>query len=131
MHEPFIIQLDLHINTYMKYSEITSNLALEKFLEICRQELELESLPEIHFVDQDSMSGTAFGEYDGAVRVVSNGRHTLDVFRTLAHELVHWKQSQTGQTLDGSDGSDTENEANAVAGIIMRRVGRQFPHLFS
>ena len=115
----------------MKYSEITSNLALEKFLEICRQELELESLPEIHFVDQVSMSGTAFGEYDGAVRVVSNGRHTLDVFRTLAHELVHWKQSQTGQTLDGSDGSDTENEANAVAGIIMRRVGRQFPHLFS
>ena len=26
MHEPFIIQLDLHINTYMKYSEISEIL---------------------------------------------------------------------------------------------------------
>ena len=54
----------------------------------------------------------------------------MDVLRTLAHELVHWKQCQMGEELDGADGSDTENQANAVAGIIMRRFGKSCPHLF-
>ena len=54
----------------------------------------------------------------------------MDVLRTLAHELVHWKQCQMGEELDGADGSDAENQANAVAGIIMRRFGKSYPHLF-
>ena len=32
--------------------------------------------------------------------------------------------------LDGSDGSETENEANAVAGIIMRQFNRTHPDAF-
>ncbi len=53
--------------------------------------------------------------------------------RTLAHELVHCKQNQlTGISYeDGKTGSDVENEANAVAGMIMRVYGRQNPEVFN
>lgn len=54
-------------------------------------------------------------------------RHPNDVLRTLAHELVHVAQHQirplTNQ--DGITGSDVENEANALAGILMRLWGQR------
>ena len=31
---------------------------------------------------------------------------------------------------DGNDGSDIENEANAVAGIIMRKYGKLHPEIY-
>ncbi len=39
--------------------------------------------------------------------------HPIDVLRTLAHELVHHKQREDGQELNGEDGSNTENEGEA------------------
>ena len=118
------------INTPMKYSEIATAGILEKFLDVCRAELELDKLPDVYITKQSEMSGSAFGEFDGSIKVVFEGRHIMDALRTLAHELVHWKQSTVGVCLDGTDGSDTENAANAIAGIIMRRFGKQHPHLF-
>jgi hypothetical protein len=53
-----------------------------------------------------------------------------DILRTLAHELVHHHQKLNGDELDGEDGSDTENEANARAGVIMRKFGRENPEIF-
>jgi hypothetical protein len=48
----------------------------------------------------------------------------IDVLRSIAHELVHYKQNLEGRLIDaakdGSDGSPIENEANAVAGVIMK-----------
>jgi Zn-dependent peptidase ImmA (M78 family) len=42
--------------------------------------------------------------------------------RTLAHELVHLAQANFKELTpeDGVTGSDVENEANALAGILMR-----------
>lgn len=101
-------------------------------LELCKQELELQDLPPINFVEEETVGGgTSFGEFtDNGVDVVVVGRHAMDVMRTLTHELVHWKQRVDGKQLDGSDGSDTENEANAVAGIIMRKFGHMYPEYF-
>lgn len=113
----------------MTFNDILIHQHLEDFLNLCRNELELTDLPEIYLVDQGDLSGTAFGEFDGRIRVVVSGRHPIDVFRTLAHELVHWKQSKEGMHLDGSDGSSTENQANSVAGIIMRKFGRTYSYL--
>ena len=50
--------------------------------------------------------------------------------RTLAHELVHHKQRCKHDNLDGSDGSDHENQANAAAGVILRNFGRKNPRLY-
>ena len=71
---------------------------------------------------------TSFGGFDpnnDKIRVVVTGRHMLDVFRTLAHEIVHFKQKLDGKDLDGSTGSDCENEANAVAGQLMREWNKR------
>jgi len=63
--------------------------------------------------------------------VVKGQRHPIDVLRTLAHELVHHKQREAGQELNGEDGSNTENEANAKAGELMRKFRTLRPEIFN
>jgi len=56
----------------------------------------------------------------------------MDVLRTLAHELVHHKQRELDmiQPGDGATGSRIENQANAVAGVLMRDFADQHPDYF-
>ena len=58
-----------------------------------------------------------------------NTKQTEDeIIRTLAHEMVHRKQDELGliknPIKDGGTGSPIENQAHAVAGILMREYGR-------
>lgn len=117
----------------MKLCEFVQNAMVTHLLQVCKHELELADLPEIIFLDTEPTtgSGTSFGQFtDDGIEVVTMGRHPMDVMRTLAHELVHWKQRISGQELDGSDGSATENQANAIAGVIMRKFGQKYPQYF-
>ena len=116
----------------MKLKEAILENMTSQFIKLCKQELALDTLPKIEFVDKAVGGGTSFGEFTGdALQVVSADRHPMDVLRTLAHELVHWKQRLEHQEMDGSDGSDTENQANAVAGVIMRKFGKSNPECFT
>jgi hypothetical protein len=97
-----------------------------EFIKFAVKELGLKSLPKnIKFVGDDySTKHLTFGTYTPAtdeIVVVKGNRHPVDVLRTLAHELVHHKQHQDGHDLNGEDGSETENEANAKAGELMRK----------
>lgn len=116
----------------MKLREFVQNHMLTHLLQLCKQELELTELPEIELVDDPAVGGgTSFGVFENdTIKVVSKGRHPMDVMRTLTHELVHWKQRLEGHELDGNDGSETENAANAIAGIIMRRFAQMYPDYF-
>lgn len=117
----------------MRIREAVAEPMITHLLQLCKDELGIDQLPSIQMVDTESTvgGGTSFGEFDGnSIRVVTMGRHPMDVARTLAHELVHWKQMIDGVDLDGSDGSDTENEANAIAGIIMRKFAKVYPDYF-
>ncbi len=68
------------------------------------------------------------------VKVYVKNRAIVDVCRSIAHELVHHKQNLEGRItnpeIDGADGSEIENEANAVAGIIIRKWGRIHPEVY-
>lgn len=103
----------------------------KKMIAMCCVELELSpnDLPTIKMVNDTGHS--SFGIFDGGIMVATFNRHPMDVMRTLAHELVHLKQMQCGQTLDGSDGSGTEDAANAIAGTIMRKFGKKYPQFFT
>lgn len=115
----------------MKINEAILEPIITHLLQICKQELNLDELPEIEMVSEPSVAGgSSFGVFDGKIKVVSANRHPVDVMRTLAHELVHHKQRISGMTLDGNTGSEIENQANAVAGVIMRKFGKKFPHYF-
>jgi hypothetical protein len=116
----------------MRICEAIQEHMVSHLLQLCKNELDLSELPDIELVDEPTVgSGSSFGEFnDNQIRVVAAGRHPMDVMRTLSHELVHWKQRISGQDLDGSDGSETENQANALAGIIMRKFGKMYPEYF-
>ena len=119
----------------MKIKEAIQESMVTHLLRLCKAELELDRLPEIIFIsDVPSLAYKdthSFGEFDGAaIRVITTNRHPVDVLRTLSHELVHWKQQENGNELDGSDGSDIENQANSIAGIIMRKFSHKYPDYF-
>jgi|APCry1669192010_1035390.scaffolds.fasta_scaffold00082_4 hypothetical protein len=101
---------------------------LDRFLPFAQKYLNIKHLPPIRMVTgKESREMKSFGCWDGEkITLNPEGRHPVDVCRTLCHELVHVVKNHT----DGSDGSDHENEANAVAGVIMRKFAKANPDLF-
>lgn len=106
------------------------------FIEFAAKHLELKSLPKFDFKfdTKRSLEHHSFGGYGSEhINITVVNRHIMDVCRTLAHELVHYKQDLNHE-LDGDDpgatGSPQENEANAEAAVIMRNWGKQHPELF-
>jgi len=73
----------------------------------------------------------SYAPYDNVVWVYVNNRNTADILRTLAHELVHVKQHQSDRKVDGTTGSEDENEANSLAGILMREYGKMNPEIYN
>lgn len=78
---------------------------------------------------------TAYYDNNGTIKIYSKDRAIVDICRSISHELVHYKQNMdnriTNPELDGADGSEIENEANAVAGVIIRKYGRLHPEIYS
>jgi hypothetical protein len=107
--------------------------ALEDFLPFVMKLLKLDKLPRISIHKTiDTGDQPSFGGYnpeDGTIQLALKDRHPADVLRTLAHELVHFKQDQQGELDEqsGATGSNEENEANTKAGIIMRHFNKRFP----
>lgn len=106
---------------------------VKKFLPFAKEFLKLKNLPEIEFIEKPSFSKNiaAFGEIIGD-RIVINirNRHPMDILRTISHEMVHYKQHISGKYGTGLAGSPTENEANKLAGTLVRKFGEKHPDLF-
>ena len=114
----------------------TYNILLS-FIEFAAKSLKLESLPKFDFIfdSKRAVEYSSFGGYstDKHINITVSNRHIMDVCRTLAHELVHYKQDMDDQLTGenpGATGSPQENEANAEAAIIMRNWGKEHPDLF-
>jgi len=119
----------------MKIREAIQEPMMTHLLRLCQQELQLNELPPIKLINHKpalkSGDKNSFGEFDGTtIYVVTTDRHPMDVMRTLAHELTHWKQRISGMEMNGEDGSDIENQANSVAGVILRKFGEKYPEYF-
>lgn len=115
----------------------TFSILLE-FIRFAAEDLELKKLPKFDFKfdTQRSLEHKSFGGYapsEKHITITVVNRHVMDVCRTLAHELVHFKQDLDNQLEDddaGATGSPQENEANARAAVIMRNWGKKHPELF-
>jgi hypothetical protein len=110
---------------------------LKHFIRFCKKELNIQSLPQIAMVkDKTFVSDRrSFGEYHPGqmtVKVFYHGRNLADVCRSLAHELTHHRQQELDLIYNeaGETGSDVENDANAMAGIIMREYGKLNPNVY-
>lgn len=108
------------------------------FIRFAAEDLELNSLPKFDFVfdNAESIERKSFGGYQPGnehITITVKNRHINDVLRTLAHELVHYKQDLNNELEDddaGSTGSPQENEANARAAVILRNWGKKHPEYF-
>lgn len=110
---------------------------IKHFIKHCKKELGIQSLPHIRFIADKTWveERRSFGEYnpnENTACVYYIGRNTADVFRSLAHELVHHRQMELDMINQesGETGSDIENEANALAGIMMREYGKINPTIY-
>ena len=110
---------------------------IQNFMNFCISELELQKEINLRLRrdPQWSVHNKTFGRYNNStneLEVGLGGRHIMDILRTIAHELVHQKQNEVAPVPDdaGEDGSPYENEANARAGVLMRKYGSEHPELF-
>jgi predicted nucleotidyltransferase len=108
---------------------------LDKFVPYACQELQIIQTPTIEIETAIGEEQPSFGGYHPNSHHISlnpSNRNIVDILRTLAHELVHAKQNEMGLLgpNSGDTGSDIENDANAVAGIIMRDYGKQNPDIY-
>ena len=105
----------------------------KKFLPIAMQHIELSNLPTMKFlIDVNSPEQPTFGSYNSdtnTLQVALANRHPNDILRTIAHELVHYKQDLDQELSEhsGETGSPAENEAHAIAGIVMRHFNKKYP----
>ena len=108
-----------------------------RFLPLAMHYLELDSLPKMMFEksinDDEQPTFGRFENQSNTLYVALANRHPNDILRTVAHELQHYKQN-TEHRLDstsGRTGSPIENEAHAMAGIVMRHFNKQYPEYLS
>lgn len=104
---------------------------VKDFVKFCKKELNIQSLPHIKFINDPAfvIDNRSFGGYlphENTVKVYYKGRVMADYLRSLAHELTHHRQLELNmlQLDSGETGSEVENEANAMAGILLREYGQ-------
>ena len=104
------------------------------FLPFVKKELKIKELPKIHFVNDPKFAKriAAFGQIkDNRIVIDIQNRQTMDILRTVAHELTHYRQHTKGVNGHSVAGSTTENEANRLAGTIVRKFGEKHSGLFT
>lgn len=111
-------------------------LSLTNFINFTKKYLGIDDdiKVELAFERTPDLTTYAYYKLGELVKVYARNRNTGDIMRSLAHELVHHKQFIEGR-LDnpaeqGKDGTDIENEANAMAGEIVRKWGKENPEIY-
>jgi hypothetical protein len=94
------------------------------FVKFAAKELGLTKLPTIHYVGSAENKKAAFGHSMGNdIWIRITDRHPIDVMRTITHELIHFRQK-------GGSERFKEDQANAIAGRVMRKFDTTFPSAF-
>lgn len=125
----------------MRLNEITTVKhkirTARKFVNWVSAQLGISKSPKIKFsndkeqVKQKRTFGTTFPS--GEIWVYVGKRNTADMLRTLAHELVHHKQFAAGTAhadMTEKQRLAVEDEANAIAGRLMREYGKQHVEIY-
>lgn len=107
--------------------------ALYDFIEFCGQEIPIQGPIVVTLepkADKGVITTGGFNLEDKTIKTRWEGRALVDVMRTIAHELVHYGQLERGEFDDPNYmhqdiGGPIEDEANAVAGILIKRFAQE------
>jgi hypothetical protein len=123
--------------TAMFLTENDPESIVSEFIKHTAHRLGIKQMPEIfiHHDEDWSKQNHSFGMYvpeRHELHVSLGNRHLLDILRTTAHELCHCAQHEQESLPHnaGTTGSPWENEAHAVAGIVMRDFADTHPEYF-
>ena len=119
--------------TTKEYKEVTE---FADFINFAKSHLDINDDIKVMVVyERGDLITTAYYNLGGLIKVYGKGRGFIDICRSIAHELVHHKQNLEGRLTDtakqGEDGSEIENEANAKAGVIIRKFGKAHPEIYN
>lgn len=105
---------------------------MQDFLDFAVDHLNIQEKPTIILLKNrdDTMTTANYCPESKKIKIYTKGRAFFDIARSIAHELVHHMQQETGKELNGDTGSDCENEANALAGKIIRIYGQKNPNFY-
>jgi hypothetical protein len=109
---------------------------LRDFVAWCVKELNIEqALPKIRFQDKkegpDQHHTGYYNDAEDVMWIYTGNRNLIDIMRTVAHELAHRKQYEDNR-VNGDQaypGSPVEQEADAVAGYLMKLYGKANPEI--
>ena len=99
---------------------------LRDFVKWTVNKLKLKNVPRIEFQDSkesEVQKKTAhFDPEDKMMWIYTGNRNLADIMRSVAHELTHRKQDEQGRVTPDQNypGSEIEQEADAVAGYLMK-----------
>lgn len=115
-----------HINSGLNEGEIKH---MDNFIKFLQKELPLKEDIIIEFLGQRKGGMSTGSRSDNRlIKVLSSGRMNRDICRTLAHEWVHEYQLTNLRRKHGPDiGGKNENEANSVAGILIKKFEKSNP----
>lgn len=111
----------------------TKSQNIQHFIEYATKRLKLNENPKVVLLKDNELGGEqpSLGGYSpltGEIFVVTDGRLTADILRTIAHEMIHRKQDELKlirkEDDAGKTGSPIENQANALAGVLLRDYGK-------
>jgi len=109
---------------------------LLEFVKHCKSKIGYTKTAKVRIFDDHEFakkikSMAAFIPSRDEIWVLRGNRVRADWYRSLAHELVHARQREQGTVeLTNEDGHESENEANSLAGVILREYGRQDPSIY-
>lgn len=112
---------ELVVKDFMRFAKMKLNI---------RNDIPVELIYDLEFSRKYS-SFACIMTGSKKIYVSAINRHPVDILRSLAHEMVHYKQLIDGQNVQGHTGSRHENEANAKAGVVLRDYGKMHPELFT
>jgi Zn-dependent peptidase ImmA (M78 family) len=107
---------------------------LVKFIKFLQDELNLNLPFSVKLVtnrDEDLKTYAYYDPNSGFIKVYCRNRGLADVLRSVAHELIHHLQNQRGELSEPVPdiGGKIEDEANSVAGQLVKKFGYQNPEL--
>ena len=137
-----VMGLNEQVETKGVQFDSSEKKTIDDFVEFVKKELGINNEVDIQLQNnKDGIKTTAVYKYQDEgdedfeqshIKVFALGRALVDVLRSIAHELVHHKQNEDGE-LKGKHsnvGGPIEDEANAVAGEMIKTYGLEHPEIY-
>ena len=122
--------------SYRDITEGVDNQLLNEFLTFCCKKLGISDnfFVSLHSNRDKLQTLAQYNLIDNSIDVYVKDRLMADILRSIAHELVHHQQLEKGDidinNMPQDIGGHIEDEANAVAGQLVKEFGYNNPEIF-